>query len=100
VYVKFGRIPQCWLYCVKEHTDNPQINQPIYTKCRYFSVKHIQFSVKNTFKAICFGSTEPSSGLFLRTDPYPIASTFGIPSVYSDGIFNPYPANVEKMVNF
>jgi len=55
-----------------------------------FSVKHIQFIVENTLKATCFGSTEPSSGLFVRTDPYPIASTFGIPSVYNDGIFNVY----------
>jgi hypothetical protein len=52
--------------------------------------KHIQFIVKNTFKATCFGTTEPSSGLFVRTDPNPITSTFGIPSVYSDGIFNAY----------
>jgi hypothetical protein len=35
-----------------------------------FSVKHIQFIVKNTFKATCFGFTEPSSGLFVRTDPH------------------------------
>jgi hypothetical protein len=28
------------------------------------------FIVKNTFKVTCFGSTEPSSGLFVRTDPY------------------------------
>jgi hypothetical protein len=54
------------------------------------SVKHIQFIVKNTFKATCFGSTEPSSGLFVRKDPYLITSTFGIPSVYNDGIFNAY----------
>ena len=52
-----------------------------------FSVKHIQFIVRNTFKATCFRSTEPSSGLFVRTDPYPITSTFGIPSVYNDGIY-------------
>jgi len=38
-----------------------------------FSVKQIQFFiVKNTFKATCFGFTEPSSGLFVRRDPYPI----------------------------
>jgi len=39
-----------------------------------FSVKHSQFIVKNTFKATYFGSTEPSSGLFVRTDPYPCGS--------------------------
>jgi hypothetical protein len=26
----------------------------------------------------------------LRTDPYPITSTFGIPNVYSDGVYNAY----------
>jgi len=59
-------------------------------KVQIFSVTHIQFIVKKTFKATCFGSTEPSSGLFVRTDPYPITSTFGIPSVYNDGIYNAY----------
>ena len=62
----------------------------IYTKCRFFSVKHITFIVKNTFKATCFGSTEPTLGLFVRTDPYPITSIFGIPSVYNDGTYNAY----------
>jgi hypothetical protein len=52
-----------------------------------FSVKHFQFIVKNTFKATCFDSTKPSSGLFIRTDPYPITSAFGITSVYNDGIY-------------
>ena len=42
----------------------------IYKVQIFFSVKHIQFIVKNTFKATRFGSTEPSSGLFVRTDPY------------------------------
>jgi len=56
-------------------------------KVQIFSVKHIQFTVKYTFKATCFGSAEPSSGLSVRTDPYPITSTFGIPSVYNVGIF-------------
>ena len=55
-----------------------------------FSAKHIQFIAKNTFKVTCFGSTEPSAGLFVRTDPYPITRTFGIPSVYNYGIFNAY----------
>jgi len=50
-------------------------------KVQIFSVKHIQFIVKYTFKATCFGSTEPSSGLFVRRDSYPIASTFRIRSV-------------------
>jgi hypothetical protein len=56
-------------------------------KVQIFSVKHIQFAVKDTCNATCFGSTEPSSGLFARTDPYPITSTFGISIVYSVGIF-------------
>jgi hypothetical protein len=33
-----------------------------------------------------FGSTEPSSGLILRTDPYLFCGTFGIPNVYIDGV--------------
>jgi hypothetical protein len=37
-----------------------------------------------------FGSTEPSSGLILRTDPYHFSSTFGIPSVYIDGVVITY----------
>jgi len=37
----------------------------------FFSVKHVQFIFKNTFKVTYFGFTEPSSGLFVRTDPYP-----------------------------
>jgi hypothetical protein len=57
-------------------------------KVQIFSVKHIQFIVKHTFKATCFGSTEPSSDLFVRTDQYLITSTFRIPSVYNDGIFS------------
>jgi len=28
--------------------------------------------------------------LFVRTDPYPITSTFGIPSVYNDATYNVY----------
>jgi hypothetical protein len=59
-------------------------------KVHIFSVKHIQFTVKITLKATCFGSTEPSSGIFVRTDLYPITSTFGIPSVYNDGTCNAY----------
>jgi hypothetical protein len=55
-------------------------------KLQILLVKNIQFIVKSTFKAPRFGSTEPSSGLFVRTDP--ITSTFGIPSVYNDGIPN------------
>jgi len=53
----------------------------IYTKCRFFLVKHVQFIAKNTFKATCFGSTEPSAGLFVRTNACPITSTFGTTSV-------------------
>ena len=63
------------------NVSHPDVFLNIYKVQIFFSVKHIQFSVKNTFKATCFGSTEPSSGLFLRTDPYLIASTFGIPDV-------------------
>jgi len=32
-------------------------------------------------KATCFSSTEPSSGLYQRTDPYLIFCTTGIPIV-------------------
>jgi len=66
-------------------------NSPsVYKVQIFFSVKHIQFIVKNTFKATSFGSTEPSSGLFVRTVPYPITSTFEIPSVYNYVICNAY----------
>ena len=41
----------------------------------FFQSNTSNFIVKNTFKATCFGSTEPSSGLFVRTDPYLITST-------------------------
>jgi hypothetical protein len=53
---------------------HPDVFLNIY-KVQIFSVRHIQFIVKNTFKATCFGSTGPSSGLLVRTDPYPITST-------------------------
>jgi hypothetical protein len=55
--------------------------------------KHIQFIFKNTFKVTCFGSTEPSLDLFVRTGPYPVTSRFGIPGVYSDGILNAYSSS-------
>ena len=60
----------------------------VYMKITIISVNHTNFSiVKNTFKAAtCFDSTEPSSGLILRTDPHHFSSTFGIPSVYIDGV--------------
>jgi hypothetical protein len=45
-------------------------------RVQIFSVKHIQFIVKNIFKATCFGSTEPSSGLFVRTDSYLVTSNY------------------------
>jgi len=64
---------------------HPDVFLNIY-KVQIFLVKHVQFIVKNTFKATCFGSTEPSSGLVVRTDPFLITSTFVIPSVYNDGI--------------
>jgi hypothetical protein len=47
----------------------------------FFQSNTLNFIVKDTFKATCFGSTEPSSGLFVRTDHYPTTSTFGIPNV-------------------
>jgi len=37
--------------------------------------------LKKRFKATCFGSKEPSSGLFIRADPYLLTSTFGIPNL-------------------
>jgi len=35
------------------------------------------------YKATCFSSTEPSSGLYRRTDPYQIFCTIGITKVYN-----------------
>ena len=35
-----------------------------------YMFKTPNFIVKNTFKVTCFGSTEPSSDLFVRTVPY------------------------------
>jgi hypothetical protein len=81
-----------------------------------FSVRHIQFIVKNTFKATCFDSTEPPSSLFVRTDPYLITVHLG-PQVFTVMVYimrrlnvagfeikiqiniNPYPAIVENMVS-
>jgi len=40
--------------------------------------------------ATCFGFTESSSGLILRTDPYNFFSLFVIPRVYIDGVVITY----------
>jgi len=55
-------------HCLNVHnTALPYIKTKYIQSANFFSVKHTQFVVKNTFKAICFSSTEPSSGLFVRT---------------------------------
>jgi len=51
-------------------------------KVQIFSIKYIQFIVKHTFKTTCLGSTEPSSGLFVRTDLYPTTSIVEDPHRY------------------
>jgi len=38
----------------------------IYTKCRFYQSNTSNFIVKNTFKATCFGSTEPSSSHYFK----------------------------------
>jgi hypothetical protein len=76
---------------------HPDVFLNIY-KVQIFRIKPIQFIVK-TFKPTCFGSTEPSSGIFIRTDPYSITSTFGIPSVYNDGIYNAYTVCLDCAFN-
>jgi len=53
-----------------ERTNKLYVHTYIIYKVQVCLVTHIQFIVKNTFKATCFGSTEPSSGLFVRTDQY------------------------------
>jgi len=49
----------CWVYYSNSGQITPNSILFLRFKCRFFSVKHIQFIVKNTFKATCFGSTEP-----------------------------------------
>jgi len=41
------------------------------------------------YKAACFSSTEPSSGLYRRTDTYQIFCTIGILSVYNAEVLLP-----------
>jgi hypothetical protein len=42
----------------------------------FISQTHPILLLKNTFKATCFGSTEPSSGLIVKTDLYPVISIY------------------------